>query len=137
MVPWFFLWAPQVFLPLSGSVAQHIEPDTNWFIDTIGPEAGDAAIEREAVGVASYGRQLGLISELLLDLAAQQPPATEDGRAAQARLADIQVRIARLKRSPSESAIDEIADRVRAFRAAHGDALPRLRAALEAALAAD
>jgi hypothetical protein len=95
MFPWLWSWSPQFHFPLSGSVAQRIDPDA--FFGAIPRSAGDGRVEQQAFEVASYGRQLGLISELLLDLAAQQPPATPAGKKAQRRLAEIQARIEALK----------------------------------------
>ncbi|MFZ5550528.1 MAG: hypothetical protein ACOZJX_17665 [Pseudomonadota bacterium] len=95
MFPWLWQWSPQFHFPLSGSVAQRIDPDA--FFGAIPPWAGNGEMEQKAFEVASYGRQLGLITELLLDLAAQQPPTTPAGREARARLAEIQARIEALK----------------------------------------
>lgn len=72
MFPWLMIWAPQLHFPFSGSVAQQIDP--NWFFGAISPAAGDAQIEKEAWQVASYGRQLGLITEVLIALAEQSAP---------------------------------------------------------------
>ena len=69
MYPWLWFWAPQFHFPFSGSVAQRIEPDTNWFFAGIRPEAGNGDVERQIFDVASYGRQLGLITEVLLSQA--------------------------------------------------------------------
>jgi hypothetical protein len=66
MYPWLWFWAPQFHFPFSGSVAQRIEPDTRWFFDAIRPEAGNGEVEQQIFDVASYGRQLGLITEVLL-----------------------------------------------------------------------
>lgn len=66
MFPPLWFWAPTFYFPLSGSVAQTIEPD---LFDNIDSNAGNGKIERKACKVASYGRQLGLITEILLDLA--------------------------------------------------------------------
>ena len=66
MFPWLWFWAPQFHFPWSGSVAQQIDPDLGWFFGAIRPGAGDATVEREAFEVASYGKQLGLISEALV-----------------------------------------------------------------------
>ena len=73
MFPFFWLWAPQVRLPFSGDVAQDIEPHLNAFFRGIKPQAGDARIEAQAFDVASYGDQLGTITELLLELAQRLP----------------------------------------------------------------
>jgi hypothetical protein len=56
MFPVFWIWSPQLHYPWSGSVAQQIEPNTNWFFDAISPTAGVAAIEKRAFERASYGR---------------------------------------------------------------------------------
>ena len=66
MFPLFWIWSPQLHYPWSGSVAQQIEPNTNWFFDAISPDSGVAAIEKKAIERASYGRPLGLINEVLL-----------------------------------------------------------------------
>ena len=77
MFPWFWLhWAPQLHFPLSGAVTQDI-------FSGIRPTAGDADVERAVYDVASYGKQLGWLSEVVLG---QQPDATPEcatqGRAA-------------------------------------------------------
>lgn len=69
MIPWLWLWSPNVHFPLSGGVAQHIEPNTNWFFDAITPESGIGQLEKKAFEVASYGTQLGLLNDLVLELA--------------------------------------------------------------------
>jgi hypothetical protein len=102
MVPWLWFWMPQfqfpaIHFPFSGAVAQRIEPNTNWFFDAIRPWAGNGRIEQQAFDVASYGRQLGLITDLLLDLASQQDAQTPQGKEALLRLAEIRARIEALK----------------------------------------
>ena len=71
MLPWLWLWAPNFHWPFSGDVAQDISPDTRWFFGAIPPKAGKGAIEKKIFETASYGRQLGLVMEVLLDLADQ------------------------------------------------------------------
>jgi hypothetical protein len=73
MLPWFWLWAPQLRLPFSGDVAQDIEPRLDWFFAGIKPQAGNARIEARAFDVATYGDQLGVITRLLIELAERQP----------------------------------------------------------------
>ena len=69
MYPWFWFWAPRVHLPWSGDVDQQIEPSTQWFFGSIKPSAGNGRIEEKAFAVASYGKQLGHIAEVLIALA--------------------------------------------------------------------
>ena len=65
MLPWL---QSNFNFPLSGNVTQEIEPD--WFFGTIDPEAGDSETEKEIFfKVASYGKQLGMITEVLLSIA--------------------------------------------------------------------
>ncbi|MFZ6681956.1 hypothetical protein [Undibacterium sp. Tian12W] len=68
MYPWLWVWSPQVHFPWSGSVAQSIEPNTTWFYNMIPPVSGDAGIEAQAFQLASYGTQLGQITDVLLDI---------------------------------------------------------------------
>ena len=63
MYPWLWFWSPQVHFPFSGSVAQSIEPD---FFSRIPPEAGNGEVEKQIAEIASYGRQLGWLTEVLL-----------------------------------------------------------------------
>jgi len=79
MFPWLWFWSPVFHLPFSGSVAQQIEPDTNWFFAGIPSSAGNGLIEKKAFDVASYGRQLGWITEVLL--AAKGSDAVAPGKA--------------------------------------------------------
>ena len=75
MFPWLWWWAPQIQFPLSGPVMQDFDPGNAWFFKAIKPQAGDAEIEKQAFDIATYGKQLGLISEVLIELAqAQLPP---------------------------------------------------------------
>lgn len=114
MFPWLWIFAPQLHYPLSGSVAQRIEPEA--FFGAIAPEAGNGRIEQKAFGVASYGKQLGLIAEVLVDLAEQQAPRSAKGKAALARLKDIQARIEGLKDTDYEEELGLLEARVKAIR---------------------
>lgn len=73
MFPVFWCWAPQFKFPWSGSVMQDIDPDVSWFFNSIKPTAGHARIEQRAFEIASYGKQIGLITEVLIELAEQNP----------------------------------------------------------------
>ena len=97
MYPWLWFWAPQFHLPWSGGVAQRIEPNTNWFFDSIPPEAGNGKIEKEAFEIASYGKQLGLITEVLIDLAERAKPRAAKATASLDRLKSIKRDIEKLK----------------------------------------
>lgn len=83
MYPWLWFWAPQFHFPFSGSVAQRIEPD---FFSNIPPEAGNGDVEKQIVDVASYGRQLGWITEVLLSRTSTGTVPPEQAARAQAKL---------------------------------------------------
>lgn len=137
MNPWFLFWAPQLTLPFGGSVAQRIEPDTNWFFGAIAPGAGDPQIERQAFDVASYGRQLGLITEVLADLAAQQPPTTPEGRKSLERLRGIQARIEQLKEQDAVDALAQIEALLVRLKKTHPERMAAARRRIARALAVD
>ena len=107
MYPWIWLWSPHLYFPWSGSVAQKIEPDTNWFFDSIDSTAGDGKIEQKAFEIASYGRQLGLITEVILGLANDKAALSGKARTSLKRLEDIQTRIEQVK---DEAATTQLAD---------------------------
>lgn len=105
MYPWIWLWAPTFYFPLSGSVAQTIEPD---FFDSIDSQAGNGTLERKAFEVASYGRQLGLITEVLLETARNQGTMSPAARKAMERLEIIKTRIEQIKGQEAASIVTEV-----------------------------
>jgi hypothetical protein len=131
MYPWFWIfWAPHFFFPWSGSVAQRIEPH---LFDAILPEAGDGRIERKAFDVATYGRQLGLITEVLASLAenAQHADAlSPDALASFQRLKQIAQRIEKIKADDLEWFASAVEDRLRSLERSNPPAFTRLSARL-------
>ncbi len=116
MVPWFWLWAPRIEFPWSGDVLQDIEPNTSWFFGSIKPEAGNARIEQKAFDVASYGRQLGLITELLIGLAESQPALQTKASDALIELKRIQREIESIKDTEYEQELQDVQARLVALR---------------------
>jgi hypothetical protein len=132
MNPWLIFWAPQLHFPFGGSVAQRIEPKASWFFDSIASSAGDGVIERKAFEVASYGRQLGLITELLLDMAEQWPPQTAAGEAAMKRLQQIRADIENLKEQDADALVRDIESKVARLKQKHKTKTATLRRKLNA-----
>ena len=95
MIPWIFFWSPdysmQLTSPLGGPVTQAISADA--FFGSIKPLAGDGDVEHAIFNYASYGRQIGMLSEavaLLLsvtDFTATDIPDKEKLREGSKRLA--------------------------------------------------
>lgn len=135
MNPWLVFWSPQIHLPFGGDVAQRIEPNTNWFFDSITASAGDATIERKAFEIASYGRQLGLITEVLIDMAGKTQPTTKDGKKSLERLKQIQTQIEGLKARDASEVVRDIQSLVRRLKQNYRDEYPQLRQQIERALA--
>lgn len=95
MIPW-----SQFNFPWSGDVVQRIDPD--FFFGAIPTEAGDGETEKEIFKKASYGRQLGLITEVLLALADEIKPGQE-GHGSLKELKEIQTTIEAIKKNKKES----------------------------------
>ncbi len=133
MFPWLWLYAPQLYFPWSGSVAQQIEPNVDWFFDSISGKAGDGKIERQAFDVASYGRQLGLLAEVLIELADRQDSLSPEAEKSLVRLKDIQGQIKKLKDNQASSLARDIEEQIRQLQKSNpaefarlGDRLPEI-----------
>ena len=116
MYPWFWLWAPQVNFPWSGDVLQDIEPTTTWFFNGIKPGAGNARIEEKAFAVASYGKQLGLLTEVLIELAQKNLDDTAASAGALSELRRIQAQIEQIKELEYDHELSQIETRIAAVR---------------------
>jgi hypothetical protein len=102
-----YMWPFSLFAP--GNLNQPILP--GWFSNVSVNYAGNADIEKEVVEkVASYGKQLGIITDSLLVLAGDPKP---DGEDPIGRLRKIAAEVRKLKeehkRSLSEEARDAMA----------------------------
>lgn len=97
MIPYSWMWSPDFHFPFSGSVTQDILPDMSWFFGSIKPDAGIGQIEKEVFDVASYGKQLGLILDVLVPLL-DSSKASSKSQEAKAELIDLYDRIERLKK---------------------------------------
>jgi hypothetical protein len=111
--PWQTVWAPNVNFPWSGSVAQKIEPNTSWFFGAIDPDAGDARMEKKAFEKASYGRQLGLITEILIELAKESTKIDSSEGSPLFRLTEIKDAIDEIKKNEASSTADNIEERLK------------------------
>ena len=126
MYPWLWFWAPQVHFPWSGDVAQRIEPNTRWFFQGIDPSAGDPDIEEKAFSVATYGRQLGLITEILIEVAEHADIKSAQAAASLERLKRIRVQIEQIKRAEYTARAADIETQVAELRLKGGGEYTRL-----------
>lgn len=116
MYPWFWFWAPHIEFPLSGNVAQDIEPIANLFSGSTDPEAGNPRIEQRAFRRASYGKQLGLITEVLISVAERSLPDAGQDVEPLRELKRIQQEIENIKDEEYDSELREIGRRITAIR---------------------
>jgi hypothetical protein len=67
MLPWLWIFSPvnYWYWPLSGAVRENISPEL-FFGGMIQPGAGDPEIERHAFELASYGKQLGWLTDVVV-----------------------------------------------------------------------
>lgn len=114
MYPMQWFWSPQLYFPWSGKVEQEIELDR--FFNAIPTWSGDGAIERRAFDVASYGRQLGWLSDILLDMAQQVMPQSPVARESLRKLAAASEEIGQLKRRIIAVDMQYIEDALRTLR---------------------
>jgi hypothetical protein len=130
MYPWLWFWAPQVHFPWSGALSQNIAPNTTWFSDLIEPGSGNARIEQQAFAVASYGKQLGLLTEGLIGVAEQTKELSPEASKSLDRLREIKASIEAIKVAEYESAAARLASEVQAIRARGGAEYERLAQSL-------
>lgn len=102
MLPWNWNWSPQLNFPFSGSVTQDIEPSLDWFFAGIRPEAGIGSIEKGIFQKASYGRQLGLILDVLLPLVDESRLETATAKESLAKLKALYKDIETIKEDKKE-----------------------------------
>jgi len=110
MFPWLWIWAPRVDFPLSGNVTQDIEPE--WFFSAIKPSAGHASVEKDIFMHSSYGKQLGLMMDVLLPLAEGKSIDSKKLSEATERLQQLQSEIDGIKLT-HQSITDEALDKTK------------------------
>lgn len=126
MYPWFWSWAPRIQFPFSGALSQWVEPNTDWFFGSIPPQAGIGELEKKIFDVASYGRQLGLITEVLLDSVREESLQSEKGGESLARLRRIQADIENVKSEHELQLTDSAIAILEKLRAKNPDELARV-----------
>jgi len=113
------LWNSMLRMPMANAFIQPIAPVTSWFSPQVEMNfAGDAAIEGKVVAkVASYGKQLGALTEAILELADGKPGDKIE------RLRSIAEQVETVKRQHLETAARASLD---ALRKSDPDALARV-----------
>lgn len=131
MFPWLWVWAPQLRFPFSGDVTQDIEPSVSAFFKSIRPEAGNARIEERAFAVASYGKQLGLLTDLLIEVAQRALPDKGSSDTTLRELERIRDEIENIKRAEYEAEAVALEAQVEAIAARGGPRAAQLARCLK------
>jgi len=108
MYPWLWIWYPQFQFPFSGSVNQDYKPDTSWFFGSIRPEAGNGTMEKNIFDIASYGKQLGWITEVLLFLEDNKSINTENAPESLEKLKALYQKIEQVKKEHEADSAETI-----------------------------
>jgi hypothetical protein len=106
MFPWFFLLAPQYHFPFSGGVKQDIAPDTTAFFNAIAPSAGDGRIEKAIFEAASYGKQIGILSDVVLSLVAEDQITSAEAKQAIDQLIQLNKDVTTIKKMHTKHRVD-------------------------------
>jgi len=110
---WWLNFNPQVHWPFSGSVTQDIHPS---LLARAGNDQVELRVLRE---VASYGKQIGVLSELLLGLTRQLPAGAleDEARHALDQLREMGLNIERIKQGqvPVPPTADEARSQMQAL----------------------
>jgi hypothetical protein len=100
-----YMWPFSLFAP--GNLNQPILP--GWSVGNVSVNyAGNADIEKDVVEkVASYGKQLGIITDVVLELAGDKPPKDEHPLA---QLREIAAKVRKLKEEHKRSLTEQASD---------------------------
>ena len=95
MFPWLWIFALQTYWPLSGAVSQDLATDA--FFRGIRPGAGVPAIERQVFEQALHGKQLGWLSDVVIEAIDANALRSAGAREALASLRTLHGRVERIK----------------------------------------
>jgi hypothetical protein len=132
--PWFWFWAPQLHFPFSGDVRQRIDPDTNWFFGSIAPSAGHGRVEQQLFATASYGKQLGRVTEALLAVCDELPVKDAAGRRAVERLRSLATQLEEAKTQAYASEMHDLLAQLQWLQAQRPEQFAELAQGLKPAL---
>ena len=94
MFPWLWINTTDLRFPLSGEVDQDL---STTFFNGIKPGAGTPAIEKQVFDQASYGKQLGWLTDILLGAIDDKALRTPEARESFEKLTKLQTKIKRIK----------------------------------------
>jgi hypothetical protein len=104
MFPWLWIYAPQISWPLSGAVTEAISTDA--FFRGIKPGAGVPAIEQQVFDQASYGKQLGWLTDVLVEAIDPATLHTADAQASLVNLKKLRAKVDQIKNEHRQDRTD-------------------------------
>jgi hypothetical protein len=110
MWPWNWIFAPLTYLPLSGAVSQDFTLDT--FFRAMGPSSADPTVEKRAVEQASYGRQLGWLTDVLVGSTDPATLRTKEARVSFESLKGLHAKIDHMKAEQRHARVDDLIARL-------------------------
>jgi hypothetical protein len=104
MFPWLWIYAPQISWPLSGAVTEQLSTDA--FFRGIKPGAGVPAIEQQVFDQASYGKQLGWLTDVLVEAIDARTLHSPEAQASLVNLKQLSAKVERIKREHRQDRAD-------------------------------
>jgi hypothetical protein len=128
MFPWLWIYAPRTSWPWSGAVTQGFSLDA--FFRAIAPSAGDPDIEHRVFDEASYGKQLGWLTDIVVDAMGHlpPPPPKSDAEDSLKKLRDLHEKIKGIK---AEHVTDSANAAIAALNRLKAESLDEFRRVLE------
>jgi len=123
MFPWLWINATDLRFPLSGEVDQDL---SETFFNGIKPGAGVPGIEKQVFDQASYGKQLGWLTDVLVEAISARAMKSAEGRESLAKLKDLHSKIGRIKKDHRQDRFDAATALLDRMQADSPDELRRL-----------
>lgn len=123
--PWFWI-NPHFEYPLSGDVDQDIFTSNNRFFNAIPSSAGNKRIEQKAFNTGSYGKQLGLITEVLLSLSDKGNIDKKEGEKALEKLKELHKKIEQIKLEEYKNIADNLIDQLESLKESNKEQFNRV-----------
>jgi hypothetical protein len=133
MFPWLWIYAPQTSWPWSGAVTQGFTLDS--FFRAIAPGAGVPDIEQRVFEQASYGKQLGWLTDVVVDAIDGAALRAPEARASFASLRELHGKIERIKAEHGADSADAAIALLDRLAAESPDQLRRILARYAGAIA--
>jgi hypothetical protein len=106
MFPWIWIFAPQTFWPLSGAVDLSLDA----FFRGIQPGAGVPEIEKRVFEQASYGKQLGWLTDVVVDALGPKKLKSAEAKGSLASLEKLHTKIETIKSGYRQARADARTD---------------------------